>query len=152
MLPLRVTRVVSRLMPDLASGRALHRRALAAAAAGAYADAEQWFEVAAAQYRRELAVEPLARLRVHQLMVRARSGGGRGVDSAAMLEIIRRLNRLDQLESLEAPFALGDARGVLAAWIEQSEGTAAVPVLTLERGPRGMVSPDAGELPAAQAA
>lgn len=151
MLPLRVTRVVTRLMPDFASGKALHRRALAAAAAGAHADAEQWFEVAAARYRRELGVEPLARLRVHQLMVRARAGGGRGVDSAAMLEIIRRLNRLDQLESLDAPFELGDARSVLAAWIEQAEGAPMRPVLTLHTAPE-VVVPGSHELPAAQAA
>ncbi len=151
MLPLRVTRVVSRLLPDLASGRALHRRALAAAAAGAHAEAEQWFEVAATQYRRELAVEALARLRVHQLMVRARVSGHGGIDPAAMLEIIRRLNRLDQLESLEAPFELDDARAVLAAWIERSEGASAPPVLTLHVAP-ALSLPVDDALPAAQAA
>jgi hypothetical protein len=139
-------------MPDLASGRALHHRALAAAASGDAAGAEAWFEVAAVQYRRELAVEPLARLRVHQLMVRARSNDGRSVDSAAMLEIIRRLNRLDRLESLTAPFELGDARAVLAAWIEQAEGASLAPVLTLKRTPVEPGVPDPGDLPAAQAA
>lgn len=125
MLPLPVFRVVSRVLPDHASGRALHRRALAAASAGALADAEQWLEAAAALYRRELAVESLARLRVHQLMVRARAGAGPGGESAAMIEIVRRLNRLDQLESMHAPFALTDARSVLADWLEQGDAAAA---------------------------
>ncbi len=120
MLPLPVFRVVSRLLPDHASGRALHRRALAAASAGAHADAEQWFEAAVTRYRTELAVEPLARLRVHQLMVRTHAGVAAGSESTAMIDIVRRLNRLDQLESLVAPFALTDARGVLGQWLEQS--------------------------------
>ena len=119
MLPLTVLRVVARLLPDLASGPALHRRALAAHAAGADADAERWFEAAAALYRIELAVEPLARLRVHQLMACARgTGAGEG---EAMVEIVRRLNRLDQLESLHPPFAPADARTVLAQWIEDGD-------------------------------
>lgn len=129
----------------------MHRHALAAAAAGSRAEAERWFEAAAEQYRRELAVEPLARLRVHQLMVRARSGPDGGVESSAMLEIIRRLNRLDRLESLEAPFALGDARTVLADWIERAERGRTRPVLTLVTVPEPGL-PAGSELPAAQAA
>ena len=121
MLPLRVLRVVSRLLPALASGRALHRRALAAHAAGADVDAERWFETAAALYREDLAVEPLARLRVHQLMARAHARGPAAVEGAAMIEIVRRLNRLDKLETLSAPFELADARTVLAQWIEHAE-------------------------------
>src|SRR5438046_6541184 len=114
MLQLLVLRVAARLLPELASGRALHRRALAAHATGADAEAERWFEAAAARYRRELAVEPLARLRVHQLMVRAVHAG----EGTAMIEIVRRLNRLDQLETFHAPFELADARTALAQWIE----------------------------------
>jgi hypothetical protein len=121
MLPLRVLRVVSRILPRLASGRALHRRALAAHAAGAAAEAERWFESAAACYREELAVEPLARLRVHQLMARADARHSAVVDATAMIEIVRRLNRLDRLERLSAPFELVDARTVLAQWIERAE-------------------------------
>jgi hypothetical protein len=146
-----MTRVVSRLLPVLASGRALHHQGLAAASAGGHADAERWFEAAASQYRRELSVEALARLRVHQLMVRARAQGGRGVESPAMIEIIRGLNRLDRLESLEAPFALGDARTVLAEWIERSEGASARTILTLHPAPTPALSA-VGEVPAAQAA
>jgi hypothetical protein len=109
------------------SGRALHRRALAAYASGAYADAEQWFEAAVMRYRRELAVEPLARLRVHQLMARAHAGAIGAGETTAMIEIVRRLNRLDQLERLQAPFELADARGVLAEWIEHADAVPAVP-------------------------
>lgn len=139
MLPLPVFRVVCRVLPDHASGRALHRRALAAAAAGAHADAEQWFTAAVALYRRELAVEPLARLRVHQLMVRARAGAAAAGESPAMLEIVRRLNRLDRLESLRAPFALTDARAVLAEWLEPADAVAAT---------RESIEPSPPEVPA----
>lgn len=139
MLPLPVFRVVARVLPDHASGRALHRRALAAAAAGAHADAEQWFDAAVARYRGELAVEPLARLRVHQLMVRARAGAAAAGESTAMIEIVRRLNRLDRLESLRAPFALTDARAVLAEWLEQADAVTA---------PRERVAPAEAPVPA----
>ena len=122
MLPLPVLRVVLRFLPHFTTGRVLHRRALAAHAAGADAEAERWFESAAARYREELAVEPLARLRVHQLMARARAGDSAQVESAAMIEIVRRLNRLDRLEALSPPFELVDARTVLAQWIERTEG------------------------------
>ncbi len=121
MLPPLMLRVAARLLPDLASGRALHRRALAAHAAGADADAERWFEAAAEHYRRELAVEPLARLRVHQLMARADAGNSGTGEGTAMIEIVRRLNRLDRLEKLYAPFELADARTVLAQWIEAAD-------------------------------
>lgn len=151
MLPLALTRVVSRWLPDLVSGQVLHRQALAASATGDASSAVKWFEVAASQYRRELAVEPLARLRVHQQMVRAGAVGGRGVDSNAMLEIVRGLNRLDQLESLEAPFELGDARAVLAAWIERSEGASKPSAPTLQPSATLVASAE-GDLPAAQAA
>ncbi|MFM7230909.1 MAG: hypothetical protein ACKO3S_02885 [bacterium] len=122
MLPLPLYQVVSRLLPEQCSGRTLHRRALAAAAVGNHAEAERWFEVAATLYRGELAVEAMARLRVHQLMVRARAGGEPAPE--ALLEIVRRLNRLDRLESFDAPHELTDARSVLSAWL----GEGRVPV------------------------
>ena len=77
MLPLPAFWILARLLPGFVPGRALHRRALAAYASGAHADAEQWFEAAVMRYRRELAVEPLARLRVHQLMARTQGRPGR---------------------------------------------------------------------------
>ena len=116
-------RVISRMAPRLLPGPALHRRALAASASGRYVDAEQWFEAAATAYRAELAVEPLARLRVHQLMSRARGGGDPRQEAEMMLDIVRGLNRLDRLESCSAPFALTDARTVLSEWLATSAPT-----------------------------
>lgn len=121
MLPLPALRALSRFVPDLASGRTLHRRALVALEAGDASTAELWFEFAAESYRGELAVEPLARLRVHQLMARAGATGSQSGDATAVLEIVRRLNRLDRLETLCAPFELADARTVLAQWIQRSD-------------------------------
>ena len=112
--------LASRWLPALASGQACHRRALTAAARGDRAAAERWFGHAIARYRRDLAVEPLARLRVHELMLGARPGGGEPATDAAglMVEIVRRLNRLDRLETLDFPHELADARSVLAGWVE----------------------------------
>jgi hypothetical protein len=112
--------LASRWLPALASGQACHRRALTAAARSDRAAAERWFGHAIARYRRDLAVEPLARLRVHELMLGARPGGGEPATDAAglMVEIVRRLNRLDRLETLDFPHELADARSVLAGWVE----------------------------------
>src|SRR5262245_38495441 len=122
MLPHLVLDLAARYLPRLASGTAFHRRALDAAERGRCAAAERWFEMAADRYRRDLEVDALARLRVHQLMVRARSRRGAGehggADPAAMVEIVQRLNRLDRLETLDSPHEMADARSVLAEWIE----------------------------------
>jgi hypothetical protein len=127
--------LASRRLPAIASGRACHRRALAAAARGDLAAAERWFGRAITRYRRDLEVEPLARLRVHELMLGVRPGGGEPAPDPAgvMVEIVRRLNRLDRLEGLDFPHELADARGVLAGWVEahavpsQAAGTARAP-------------------------
>ena len=112
--------LASRCLPALASGQACHRRALSAAARGDRRAAERWFGLAIACYRRDLEVESLARLRVHELMLGARPGGGEPPTDAAsvMVEIVRRLNRLDRLETLDFPHELADARTVLAGWVE----------------------------------
>ena len=115
-----------RLVPGIVPGGTLHRRALAAAAAGRPVDAERMFEAAAAAYRHELAVEPLARLRVHQAMSRARASRDPAREAAMMLEIVRGLNKLDHLESFRAPHALADAREVFAEWLAATPGAAAV--------------------------
>lgn len=130
MLDSLTTRVLTRLAPALLPAPALHRRALAAAAAGRYADAEQCFEAAAAGYRRKLAVEPLARLRVHQSMVRARAEGDPMREAERMLEIVRGLNRLDRLEDFAAPHELRDARLVLSSWLDAD--AVSVPVARLD--------------------
>ena len=125
-----------RLPRRLCPGAWLHRQGLDAYHAGEAALAECWFEAAALRYRDELAVEPLARVRVHQLMARARAASSAAAESTAMMEIVRRLNRLDRLERLQAPFELADARVVLADWIE----------------PGGFPAPGSDTVPAAQAA
>jgi signal transduction histidine kinase len=116
--------VVIRFAPRLLSGSRLHLHALAAYAEGRPADAEPLFVAAATAYRRELRVEPLARLRVHQSLVRARASGSPGEEAERMLEIVRSLNRLDRLESLHEPFALSDAREVLSEWLADSPAEA----------------------------
>jgi hypothetical protein len=116
MLQRLVLGLASQLLPEQTSGAAWHHRALTAVSRGDLAAARRLFAIAAERYRRELAVEPLARLRVHERMVRARDTGHAGSDE--LVEIVRLLNRLDRLESLEPPHALTDARTVLAAWIE----------------------------------
>ena len=114
--------VILRLASGLLPGRTLHRRALAASSAGRHVDAEQLFEAAAAAYRRELRVEPLARLRVHQAMARARASRDPALEATMMLEIVRGLNKLDHLETFRPPHALVDAREVFAAWLAESPG------------------------------
>lgn len=120
MLPRPVLRVIAPWFPEYLSGHALHLQALESAAQGRWADAQAGLDAAAEQYRREGEVEGLARLRVHQLMVRASADGEEASD--AILEIVRRLNPLDTIESFESPHALIDARRVLSDWLTSREG------------------------------
>jgi predicted metal-dependent hydrolase len=115
-----VIRVVSRTAPGLVPGGTLHRRALAAAEARRWSEAEERFEAAAAAYRVSLDVEGLARLRVHQRMARARATHDPVREAEMMLEIVRGLNRLDRLESFRAPHEMRDARSVLSEWLAGS--------------------------------
>jgi hypothetical protein len=97
-------------LPALFSGRTLHRTALHASRAGAWNTAEGLFERAAAHYRMELAVESLARLRIHQLVTRARAAGNSAREADLLLESAQRLARLDLIESFDPPFELIPAR------------------------------------------
>lgn len=115
-----VIRVVSRTAPVLLPGRVMHRAALAAAAAARFDEAEHLFESAVLAYRKSLEVEGLARLRVHQQMARARSLRDPVLEADRMLEIVRGLNRLDQLESFRAPHRMENARTVLSEWLSES--------------------------------
>ena len=117
LMPL-VYQAASRLHPQLGHGHWFHLRGLQAFSDGETESADRWFELAALRYREELAVEALARVREHQLMARARTAASGAAESAAMIEIVRRLNRLDLLERLRSPYELADARVVLADWIE----------------------------------
>ena len=119
MLDQLAPRMLARIAPRFAPGTALHRLGLAAAEAGQAQQADAWFEAAAEAYRRTLEVGPLARLRVHQMMVRARARGDAAAEAEAMLEIVRALNRLDQLEAMRSPYPLRDAREVLSAWLAE---------------------------------
>jgi hypothetical protein len=100
-------------------GAHLHRAALAALHGGRYQVAERLFESAALRYRRELEVEPLARLRVHQLMAHVLAHPDSDSDVEACLEVERRLCLLESIESLEPPFARVDARTMLGNWIQR---------------------------------
>jgi len=108
--------------PWLLSGEALHLAGLHAMAAGEHETACRLFEGAARRYREELRVEPLARVRVHQLMAGACSAGGRM--SPMSLEVDRALTRLERIESPEPPFALVPAHVLLASWLEGVEARA----------------------------
>jgi hypothetical protein len=93
-------------------GRALHHAALHAARAGDPDAAEALFERAAERYRMDLEVEALARLRVHQLVTRARAAGDVGREAELLLESAQRLARLERIESFDPPFDLIPASGL----------------------------------------
>jgi hypothetical protein len=107
------------------AGGSLHHWALEAMHAGEYALAEQLFEAAGIRYRAEIAVEPLARLRVHQLISRVRALEHPERASESVIEIERLLSHLDQIESLAPPFELVDAHSLLATWLERDASATA---------------------------
>jgi hypothetical protein len=104
-------------LPSFFTGRALHRAALHATAAGAYPSAAALFERAAEHYRMELEVEALARLRVHQLIARVRATRDPQGHAAMCLEVEQRIARLARIESLVAPFELVPASRLLGDWM-----------------------------------
>lgn len=109
--------LLARHLPVLFDGAGLHRAALAEMNRGCWPEADRLFEMAVARYRADVQVEALARLRVHQLIARVRAGGA--ADSEAperVLEVDRRLCRLQRIESLEAPFEFVEARTLLCSW------------------------------------
>ena len=123
MLDTTLLRLLHRTLPGFVPGARLHRAALEAASAGRWSDSRACLGAAAEAYRREMAVEPLARLRVHELMLAVRRPGSETREADAMQEIVRRVNRLSTLESLEAPFEAADARVVLAQWVGEAPAT-----------------------------
>lgn len=116
MIDSHLTLPMARHLPSLLSGAALHRSALRALSLGRYELAERLFERAAYRYRADIMVEPLARLRAHQLIARLRAGTVPDPDGLLALDVERRLTRLQRIESLEAPFELVQARQLLANW------------------------------------
>lgn len=129
MLDLTLLRIGHRLLPGVLTGARLHRAALEAAATGRWADSRSFLAAAAEAYRREMAVEPLARLRVHELMLAVRRPGSDTREADAMQEIVRRINRLGTLESLDAPFEPTDARVVLAQWVGEAPAPHRTPIV-----------------------
>ena len=111
-----------RTLSLLSRGAVLHRSALKAMHERRWGDAELRFEAAARRYRRDLDVEPLARLRVHQMMAQVLSGAESGRRVERCLEVERRLSQLESIESLEPPFAPVEARTMLASWLADAPG------------------------------
>ena len=105
------------LAPRLLPGHLIHQAGLWAARAGDFPRAERLFEAAARRYRAELDLVPLARLRVHQLMARVHAATHDGPDSERCLEVERRLQCLQRIESLAPPFPLVEASSLLATWL-----------------------------------
>jgi len=109
-------------LPALFSGRLLHHAALHAANAGAWSRAEGLFERAAAHYRMDLEVEALARLRIHQLVTRARAAGQSAREAELLLESAQRLARLERIESFDPPFAMIPARDLFETGVSRLRG------------------------------
>jgi hypothetical protein len=118
LLPLRFWAIAVVAPQTWFRGAELHRAGLQAAAAGDPDLADRLFECAAARYREDLAVPALARLRVHQMMVRAEGAFARDMDTAFEFgpEIERRLLALERIEDLAPPFAEIPAEDLLARW------------------------------------
>ena len=112
-----VLSLTSRFAPRWIPGVSLHHHALSLAEMGDLARAEALLETAARAYREELAIEALARLRVHQAMIRVRAEGGEPGDSPLLFGVVQAVQRLERLERLESPHELDDARTVLADWL-----------------------------------
>ena len=105
-------------------GECLHLAGLHAYAAREHETAIRLFEGAAMRYREALLTEPLARVRVHQLMARACAAGG--WISPLSLEVDRALTRLERIESPDPPYALVPAHVLLASWLEGVDAAADV--------------------------
>jgi hypothetical protein len=114
----RVLWLAGMTAPRFFSGRLLHQAALWAAWEGAYPEADRLFEAAAGRYQVGFHVVPLARLRVHQAMARARAPGPDAHAGERHLDVERRLCRLERIEAPWPPFPLVDAPSLLATWLD----------------------------------
>ena len=102
-------------------GAVLHRWGLEALHGGRFDTAALMFKAAVRRYRHELAVEPIARLRVHQLMAQVLSGTEPALAAERCLEAERRLCQLDQIEALATPHDLVDAHSLLGSWLQAGD-------------------------------
>jgi hypothetical protein len=118
-----VLRRVAMALPWLFTGPVIHRAALLAAWSGTPLESERLFEAAVRCYRARLDLVPLARLRAHQAMVRARGASARG-ECAEALEVERRLSRLETIEAPWPPFELVSAASLLATWDTRPDAAA----------------------------
>ncbi len=107
-----------RLMDNAANGDALFLRGLRDAHAGENNRAMKFFEEAALRYRKEEAVEKLARLRAHQLMVKYKTEASATEKQRIIEEVVLRLSKLAEIESPLPPFAPVESREVLRNWME----------------------------------
>lgn len=118
MLALHRLRLIATHLPRGISGAAYHRWGLEAMHRRRFEDADRLFERGARAYREALEVEPLARLRVHQLMGRLLAG--REGEGESCLQVERMLSNLDRIESPEPDFELMDAKGLLGSWLSRT--------------------------------
>ena len=112
MIDVPLVRAFAITFPGFFTGRALHHAALHAAFAGDAGTADVLYERAAERYRIDLEVEALARLRIHQLVTRARIEREAEREADLLLEAAQRLSRLDHIESFDPPFAMIPAGGL----------------------------------------
>jgi hypothetical protein len=105
-------------LPALFSGTQLHHAALIAFHRADYTVCDQLLERAAERYREDLAMEALARLRTHQMILHVHAGRLR--DTQATLEVDRRLSRLERIETLCPPFASVPAHQLIGHWRDGS--------------------------------
>lgn len=110
--------------PRLFPGSLLHMAALWATWEGAFPQAAGLYEAAARCYQARLDLVPLARLRVHQAMARARASANSARGTESFLDVERRLSRLEHIEAPWPPFALVNASSLLASWTEDEHSEA----------------------------
>lgn len=117
------------LIEKIRSGDHVYVKGLSQACLGYHGKAMKLLEEAAERYRKEESVEKLARLRVHQLMVKYQIQRSPIEKQKIVEEVVLRLSKLGEIESPEPPFAPRDAREVLRNWMEEKAfviGTGAV--------------------------
>jgi tetratricopeptide (TPR) repeat protein len=109
---------VRRLMDNAVNGDSLYLKGLKDAHLGELERAIHLFEEAAKRYRKDEAVEKLARLRAHQLMVKYKTEVSAAEKQRIIEEVVLRLSKLAEIESPLPPFTPADARQVLRNWME----------------------------------
>jgi len=107
-----------RLMDNAVNGDALFQKGLKDSHEGQHERAMKLFDEAAMRYRKEEAVEKLARLRAHQLMVKYKTEASATEKQRIIEEVVLRLSKLAEIESPLPPFAPADSREVLRNWME----------------------------------